>query len=656
MITHYTKLNMGSNGKRQLAAIMFTDMVGFTSLMQQDENQAKKIRDRHRKVLQQYIQEHEGTILQYFGDGTLSIFHSAIRAVDCAIKIQHELQKAPNIPLRIGIHSGDIVYDEEGVYGDGVNIASRIESLSVPGGVLISERIYDDIKNHQAFKTALLGKYELKNVLRPMDVFAIANEGLSVPPMNEVQGKAKALHKSIAVLPFVNFSNDTENEYFSDGITEELLNVLSKVDGLQVTSRTSSFAFKGKNTDIREIAHQLNVGYVLEGSVRKAGNQVRVTAQLINADDGYHLWSENFDRKLEDIFELQDEIANKITIQLREKLSLQVQSEVQVKRPTQNITAYNLYLKGLFHWKKWTPAHIKTAITIFEEAIAIEKNFALPYSAIANCYAYLGATGQINFIEANIKAKEYAQKALTLDDSIADPYISLAMEEIFYNLDWKSAKKCLQKAHELNPGSAEIHYSCGIFHNFLREFSKAKEELDKALALDPLSPLINHFYADLLLNMQDYDAAIRQCDKVLELDPNFRGALELKGWGYYMSGNTEKAIATLKKYHQLVGHPLKGLTSLGFIYAATGKREEALNILEKMKKRVELEPDVPHSADLLIIHFGLENWEEVDYYVERIFKERSGLMFMITSPELEKVRDRPKFRELMQEYELTEVM
>ena len=647
---------MGSNGKRQLAAIMFTDMVGFTALMQQDENQAKLIRDRHRQILNQYIHEHEGTILQYFGDGTLSIFHSAIRAVDCAMKIQYELLKDPHIPLRIGIHSGDIVYDEEGIYGDGVNIASRIESLSVPGGILISERVFDDIKNHHSFKTAFLGKFELKNVLKPMDVYAIANEGLSVPAQLQVQGKAKALHKSLAVLPFVNFSNDSENEYFSDGITEELLNVLSKVDGLQVTSRTSSFAFKGKNTDIRDIAHQLNVGYVLEGSVRKAGNRVRITAQLINADDGYHLWSENFDRKLDDIFELQDEIANKITIQLREKLSLQVQNDSNVRKPTHNITAYNLYLKGLFYWKKWTPDNIKKAIKLFEEAIALEKDFALPYAAIANCYGYLGATGQVNFIESNVKAKEYAQTALELDDSIAEPYISLALEEIFYSLDWKAAHQYLQKARLLNPGSVEIHYTSGVYYNFMRQFSKAKKELDIALQLDPLSPLINHFYADLLLNMQKYDEAIKQCDKVLELDPTFRGALEVKGWAYYMTGQTEKAIDTLKKYHQLVGHPLKGLTMLGFIYAATGKREEALNILQKMKERAQQEPEISLSADLLIVHFGLENWEQVDYYVEQIFKERSGLMFLITSPELEKVRQRTKFKELMEEYQLNAVI
>ncbi len=646
---------MGSNGKRQLAAIMFTDMVGFTSLMQQDEHQAKQYRDHHREVLEQYIREYEGTILQYFGDGTLSIFHSAIRAVDCAIKIQHALQKKTNIPLRIGIHSGDIVYDEEGVYGDGVNIASRIESISVPGGILISERVYDDVKNHSSFHTAFLGKFELKNVLKPMDVYAIANEGLAVPPLNEVFGKAKALYKSITVLPFVNFSNDVENEYFSDGITEELLNVLSKVDGLQVTSRTSSFAFKGHNTDVREIARQLNVGYVLEGSVRKSGNRVRITAQLINAEDGYHLWSENFDRKLDDIFELQDEIANKITIQLREKLSLPLQNEVQVKKPTQNITAYNLYLKGLFHWKKWTPDHIKKAIDIFEEAIALEKEFALPYAAIANCYGYLGATGQINFKEANLKVKEYAQTALALDNTIAEPYISLALEEIFYNLNWKAAQKYLQKAKSLNSGSVEIHYTCGIYHNFMRQFPKAKDELDKALRLDPLSPLINHFYADLLLNMQEYEEAIRQCDKVLELDPNFRGAIELKGWGYFMSGKTEKAINTLKEYHHMVGHPLKGITSLGFIYAATGEREKALDILKKMEQRAMKEPESSLSADLLIVHFGLENWEQVDYYIEQIFKERSGLMFLITSPELEKVRQRTKFNELMEEHKLITV-
>ncbi|MCZ6520570.1 MAG: adenylate/guanylate cyclase domain-containing protein, partial [Bacteroidetes bacterium] len=330
---------MAHKPTRKLAAIMFTDMVGYTLLMQKDEQKAKSLRDRHRQVQKEEVESHSGEILQYYGDGTLCIFNSSLEAVDCAIQIQKKMQKKPKIPLRIGIHTGDIVHDQEGIYGDGVNVASRIESFAIPGSVLISEKVTDDIKNHPSFSSTSMGIYELKNVEKPMEVYAITNQPLKVPKPEEIKGKGRFVQKSLAVLPFVNMSADAENEYFSDGITEEILNALAKVDGLQVTARTSSFAFKGKNMDLREIGAQLNVQHILEGSVRKAGNKVRITAQLINSADGYHLWSDTFDRKLEDIFEVQDEISQNIAHQLKEQLAI-AKKEPLVKSATKNIEAY----------------------------------------------------------------------------------------------------------------------------------------------------------------------------------------------------------------------------------------------------------------------------------------------------------------------------
>ena len=251
--------------QRKLAAIMFTDMVGYTALMQEDEQKAKRNRDRQRRVLEESIHGHHGKVLQYYGDGTLSVFGSVIEAVSSALEIQQELKKEPQVPLRIGLHVGDIVYEDEGVYGDGVNIASRIESLSVPGGILISEKVFDEIKNHPALPAKSLGEFRLKNVKRPIEIFALINKGLTVPSAEDLPSKTDTSFKSIAVLPFVNMSADPENEYFSDGISEELINALTKVDGLLVTSRTSSFAFKGKTEDVRQIGSQLNVSRVLEG-------------------------------------------------------------------------------------------------------------------------------------------------------------------------------------------------------------------------------------------------------------------------------------------------------------------------------------------------------------------------------------------------------
>ncbi len=266
---------------RQLAAIMFTDMVGYTALMQEDEDRASSSRRRHRQVFEETVDKFSGKILQYYGDGTLCIFSSGLFAVQCAMEIQEQLRRPPEIPVRIGIHSGDVVYDEQGIYGDGVNVASRIESLSVPGGIFISEKIFDEIKNHRTIISTSIGLFELKNVKRPVEVFTIANKGFPVPDRSAISGKTSGTGHRIAVLPFVNRSADAENEYFSDGITEEIITALTKVEGLMVTSRTSAFVFKGKNEDVRKIGSQLNVSKILEGSVRKAGNRVRVTAQLI---------------------------------------------------------------------------------------------------------------------------------------------------------------------------------------------------------------------------------------------------------------------------------------------------------------------------------------------------------------------------------------
>lgn len=337
-------------------------MAGYTALMQQNEQQAKEKRRRLKDALETSFSLFNGTILQYYGDGMLGIFNSAIDSVKCAVEIQHQLKQDPKVDLRIGIHTGDISMEEGSIYGDGVNLASRIESLAVPGAIFISDKVYNEVKNQDDIATIELGYFELKNISHPVHVYAIANEGLVVPNRSDVKGKTSVPVNRLAVLPFVNMSADPENEYFSDGITEELLNTLTKVDGLQVTSRTSSFAFKGSKDDIREIAIKLNVDKVLEGSVRKAGNKVRITTQLINAADGYHIWSENYDRDITNIFEVQDEISSIIANRMRENLTAAHQKETLIKTPVKNMEAYTVFLKGLHFYNKITPADARKAI------------------------------------------------------------------------------------------------------------------------------------------------------------------------------------------------------------------------------------------------------------------------------------------------------
>ena len=395
--------------------------------MEKNEQAAMEHRNRHREVFQKSMAEHSGKIIQYYGDGTLSIFTSAIHAVKAAIAMQKVFCEPPQVPLRIGIHIGDIAIDDNGVYGDGVNLASRVESLAVVGSVFISDKVVDEIKNQPQISIRSMGLFDLKNVSRPVEVYAIANEGLTVPQRADLKGKTAEPKNKLAVLPFVNMSNDADNEYFSDGIAEELINVLSKIDGMQLTCRTSSFSFKGRNQDVREIGKALNVNKVLGGSVRKAGNRVRITAELVNAADGYQVWSETFDRKLDDIFEVQDEIASTICNRMREQM---VNKPADTTEPTENIEAYQLYLKGLFYFNKGTPADYHKAIDFFEQAIALDDSYANGHAMLATCYTALASIGHVKPALVIDKVRTASRNAIRFNSRLPESYLSMAMMQM----------------------------------------------------------------------------------------------------------------------------------------------------------------------------------------------------------------------------------
>jgi adenylate cyclase len=630
---------------RQLAAILFADMTGYTAMMQEDEQMARLKRKRLKEVLEPTIAFHNGRILQYYGDGSLSIFSSAIDSVNCAIAIQQLLRQEPVVDLRVGIHTGDITIEDEAIYGDGVNLASRIESLAVPGGIFISEKVYDEIKNQSSITAREMGYFELKNVKQPIRVFAISNKGVVVPSRDEVKGKTKQPGNRLAVLPFVNMSADPENEYFSDGITEELLNALTRVDGLQVTSRTSAFAFKGKNTDIRDIAIQLNVDKVLEGSVRKAGNKVRITAQLINASDGYHIWSENYDRNLTDIFQVQDEISGIIANKLRENLTLVQKATHLVKPATKNVTAYTHYLKGLHFWNKLTPADCHKAIECFEQAIALEPDYAQAYAMTASAYSFLGATGQVLPNRAFQIVNQYADKALSLDDTIAEGHAAKGSVYLFYDWKWEEAYLSLKKAIELNPSSVEAYELLAFYYVTMGQKELAVKIMEYAEEKDPLSPIISQSLGSMYIFAERFDDAILQADKLLEVNPNMRAAIELKAWSVGMKGDWNKALELFKEYQQLTNHPLKGLMGMGFAYGKLGKRDKALDIVRKMELRQEQEPDSVIDADLAAVWYGLGDVDKTFYYLNQCIDKKMGpVSYYLEYPAYKGIKSDPRYK------------
>lgn len=632
---------------RQLVAILFVDMTGYTALMQENEQLARSKRQRLKEVLEVSVKNANGKILQYYGDGSLSIFNSAIDGVRCAIKMQQELQTDPKVDVRIGIHTGDVTVEDQAIYGDGVNMASRIESMAVPGSVLISEKVFDEIKNQENISTREMGFFELKNIKQPVRIFAISNEGLVVPARHELQGKTKQPSNKLAVLPFVNLSPDPENEYFSDGITEELLNALTKVDGLQVTSRTSAFAYKGKHDDVRNIGVKLNVDKILEGSVRKSGNRVRITAQLINAADGYHIWSENYDRDLTDIFQVQDEISVIISNRLRENLTLAQKATPLVKAPITNVHAYTLYLKGLHFWNKVTPADARTAIECFEKALTIEPQYAQAWAMVAAAYSYLGSTGQASPHKAFKIVHEYADKALALNSSIAESHIAKACMYLFYEWNWQEAFDALQIAIRLNPGATEAYRLLSYYYIIVGKKHKAVKILEEAVKVDPLSPSILNSLGNAYVFTEQYDEAIQQAEKVLEMHPEMRVCLELKAWGNAMKGDYATALKLFEEVHRLTNHPLKGLMGLGYCYAKLGMVEKTLECIRKVEQRQIEEPDVVLDGDLVGLWFSLGDVEKTFYHINQCIEKRvAPVSLFLEYPAFSELRKDPRYQDL----------
>lgn len=638
---------------RQLAAILFADMTGYTAIMQENEQLALIKRQRLKSVLDNSIKQFNGKILQNYGDGTLSMFNSVIDSVRCAIQMQQQLSEHPKVDIRMGIHSGDVIIEDDAIYGDGVNLASRIESLAVPGGIFISEKVYAEIHNQEDIHTREMGYFEFKNVKYPVRVFAISNNGIVVPRREELKGKTKQTQNRLAVLPFVNMSADPENEYFSDGITEELLNALTRVDGLQITSRTSVFAFKNKHTDIRDIAIQLNVDKVLEGSVRKSGNKVRITAQLINAADGYHIWSETYDRNLTDIFEVQDEISGIIANKMRENLTSH-KSESLVKAPTTNLTAYTLYLKGLHFFNKYTPADALKAIDCWEEALEAEPEYAQAYAMIAGAYAFLGATGQIMPHKAFEIVKRYSDKAIELDKSLGIGYLAKGCYYLYYEWNWDKAYTMLQKAKELNSGSSYTSEHLAFYSVLTGQKEKAVEEMEEAEKHDPLNVFVLQTLGNAYIFIHRYDDAIKQANKILEIHPQMRVALDMKAWAYSMKGDWQKGLEIFKEVHRLTNHPLKGLMGLGCAYAKTGDREKAYDCIQRLEQRQKEEPETVVDADIAAISFSLGDLDKCFYHLNKCVEKRMGpVMYFLEYPAYDGIKDDPRYDELVARMKMT---
>ena len=494
---------------RRLAAILLTDIVGYTRMTQRDERLALSLLDEHNRLLPKHFEAHSGRVVKGTGDGFLVEFPSAFSAVQCAISIQTALYErnrdsAPKerFRIRVGIHLGDVVHREGDVFGDGVNITSRIEPLAPAGGIALSQQVYAQVWNKVDLPLESLGKRELKNIRMPVEVYRLV-----LPWDSDIREDSGTSDSSaptpekaparIAVLPLANISPSAEDAYLADGMTEELIFTLSKIGGLRVIAKTSVMRYRESGQSLPEIGRELNVSTILDGSVRKAGSQVRITIQLIHVPTQEHLWSEAYSREIDDLFAVQTEIAHQVAEALRVHLLPVERTEIE-RAPTTNREAHTLYLRGRHAWNQWTEEGLVEAIDYLRRALVADPSYALAYAGLADTYSLMMYLGYLEPEKAHPLAQEAAGRALDLDESLAEAHASLAMIRVVFEGDIAAAEDSLQRAIELNPNLAVAHQWYALVLGATGRTAEAAEESRLALDLDPLASVFNAAVGQLI--------------------------------------------------------------------------------------------------------------------------------------------------------------
>jgi adenylate cyclase len=536
--------------ERRLAAIFAADVAGYSRLIGADEEGTlTRLKAHRRELIDRKIAEHQGRIVKTTGDGVLAEFASPVKAVRCAIEVQHgmaernaDVPQAERIEFRIGINLGDVIVDEDDIYGDGVNVAARLENIAEPGAVYISRAVRDFVNDAPELVLEDLGEQPLKNIARPVQVFRIPAPDRAPSP---AQTAAPAVpHKpSIAVLPFSNMSGDAEQEYFSDGMTEDLITDLSKISALFVIARNSSFAYKGRSVKVQEIGRDLGVRFVLEGSIRKAGNRVRITAQLIDAASGGHLWAERFDRDLTDIFATQDEVVEKIVGALAVNLTHGEAQRLR-RRGTASVEAYETWMRARECLTRSTREGVAQAKTMYRRAIEIDQNFAVAHAglALALIADYVSDWAE-DPAQALDEAERWARRAVELNDQ--EPVSHMALGSVFlWRRNHEGALAECRRMIELDPNFAQGHSATGLSLMYAGRPAEALEAIAIAMRLDPhYSSIVLHFLAQTNFSLGNYEAAVEQLRRRIARTPGTDSSRMLLAACYGHLGRLEEARA-----------------------------------------------------------------------------------------------------------------
>ena len=626
----------------------FSDLVGWSSLTAENEDQAISLVRRFQAAVRAVVSEDQGRIVKFIGDAALVESPSAEAAVKAAEELRGLMQSGETI--RTGIHLGDVAVAPDGdLYGDGVNTAQRIQTVAKPGQIVVSGDVWRQLRNRPSYRFEPLGEQSLKGVesLELYLVLEAPNDSGTAVRADASKGAAPdsrpAVERSIAVLPFLNLSSDPENEYFSDGITEEILNALVKVSDLKVASRTSSFAFKGHQGDVREIAEKLGVATVLEGSVRKAGNRVRITGQLIGAQDGYHLWSETYDRQLEDIFAIQDDIAHSIVTALKATLAVD-EGEKLVTATTDNLEAYTLYLKGRFAFNKFTEEGLRQSLELYAQALEENPDYARAWAGIADSWMNL-ADDWVAPETAYGAGKKAAARALELEPDLAEANTALGKVYAWYDWEFARGELALRRAVASNPNYTDAHWALGTLLPAVGRLDEAIREMRTAQKLDPLSPTFSQWIARFLLYQRRSADAIEESMRTLELDPAYaRGHMTL-GLARLMEGERDAGLESLRRSAEVTWSPsFRAFQAYGL--AAVGDGAAARRVLGELQS----EGESYVRAEFLAAAFGmLGDRDEAFRQLDRALAERSaGMIYLHLDPLYDSIREDPRFSALVE--------
>ena len=501
----------------QLAAILFADIVGYTSMMEENENDAVQKINRFREAVELIAEELNGKIIQYYGDGSLLLFNSSTDAAEFAKLLQEDLHDEPGVPVRIGIHMGDVLIHTGNVFGDVVNIASRIQALAPAGGIYISEVVYRNIVNKKELDSIFIKEEKLKNVKIPIRIYELLTENSQpfIQPDNKTEKVSPVANvNSIAVLPFTNLSSDPARDYFSDGLTEDIITQLSKIKAYKVISRTSVMQYKSSSKPLKEIGRELGVSLILEGSVQHHGDKVRITAQLINAVTDEHLWADSFDKPAVDIFSIQREVALAITAVLNTSLSKKETQQLDYL-PTMNLQAYDFYLRGKLLMEKRNKTDMLVAREHFQQAVLADKSFADAYSGLADTYLLSSFRGYEDPVQMLWQAKKNIDIATGLDAFLGETQASLGYW-YFQNFDWHAAEITYRRAISLNPNQTNVYLWLAILLQAKGEHEEALKIYDQGEEINPMWEFLLKNKINSLVNMNNKEGAVAMQNNLIE--------------------------------------------------------------------------------------------------------------------------------------------